>query len=139
MNGLIVDHIEWDVRIGKLLPNFKKCWKWQIHLVDPIFGDYISCLICVALLLQKPKNSIEGFPAKRITSVFIQQKYFNRISLGIYKLFLSLKMCILHYYTECSRNQKIENNWWWHPVVQLDIVHYVHILEMLGQYWLESD
>ena len=139
MNGLIVDHIEWDVRIGKLLPNFKKCWKWQIHLVDPIFGDYISCLICVALLLQKPKNSIEGFPAKRITSVFIQQKYFNRISLGIYKLFLSLKMCILHYYTECSRNQKIENNWWWHPVVQLDIVHYVHILEMLGQSWQKYD
>ena len=138
MNGLIVDHIEWDVRIGKLLPNFKKCWKWQIHLVDPIFGDYISCLICVALLLLKPKNSIEGFPAKRITSVFIQQKYFNRMSLFI-NHFLSLKMCILHYYTECSRNQRIENNWWWHPVVQLDIVHYVHILEMLGQSWQKYD
>ena len=59
MNGLFVDNAL--NRNGR--PNFWKTWKWQIHLDDPIFGDYFLCCCCCWLLsqkAQKPKISMKG-------------------------------------------------------------------------------
>ena len=59
MNGLFVDNAL--NRNGR--PNFWKTWKWQIHLDDPIFGDYFLYCCCCWLLsqkAQKPKISMKG-------------------------------------------------------------------------------